>query len=98
MIEEENDQFFQVEYNLFAASLGPICQGARNVHTLINNMTGSEDSNQPAALNNSIPFIEAMKAGHEAYGKKEAIIVNVSDYGSNLFDHLFPIEALNEAG
>ena len=98
MIEEENNEFYQVEYNLFAASLGPICQGARKVHTLINNMSNSDDCNIPASLDNSTPFIDALKAAHQAYGKEDAIIVNISDYGNNLFDHLFPIEALNEAG
>jgi Eukaryotic glutathione synthase, ATP binding domain len=47
MVEEENNAFYQVEYNLIAASLGSMSQGAREVHNTLNSMTGVEDSNYP---------------------------------------------------
>ena len=98
MVEEENNAFFQVEYNLIASSLGPICQGARKVHTTLNGITDSIKSNSPLNLDNTEPFIKAFKAAHKAYGKKEAIIVSIADNGTNKFDQLFPIEDLALAG
>jgi len=98
MIDEEKDEFYQVEYNLVAASLGPICQGARRVHTQINAMTKTSDTNNPLELNNTKPFIEAFKAAYKAYNKPQSIIVVIADYGNNLFDHLFPFEEIQLAG
>ena len=99
MIEEENSKFFQVEFNLIASSLGPICQGARTVHTQINQMLKSEDSNNPENLNlNTEAFVDAFKAAHKAYGVKDAIIVNVNEYGTNLFDQMFPVDDLLAEG
>ena len=98
MVEEENDAYFQVEYNLIAASLGPLCERTRKVHRIINSMTESSDANVPSVLNNSHTFIDALKAAVKAYGKKNAVIVTVADNGTNLFDHLYPFEELALAG
>jgi hypothetical protein len=40
MIEEENNKFYQVEYNLIASGMGPICEEAHKVHKILNDMTG----------------------------------------------------------
>lgn len=98
MIEESNGAFYQVEYNLIAASLGPLCQKTRKVHKTLNHLTESKDLNVPASLNNTEPFIQAFKSAVEAYGKKNAVIVAIADNGTNIFDHLFPFEDLEASG
>lgn len=98
MVEEQNDTYFQVEYNLIAASLGPLCEKTRKVHKVINSLTESSDSNIPSVLNNAHPFIDALKAAVKTYGKKNAVIVTVADNGTNLFDHLYPFEELELSG
>ena len=98
MVEEENNAFYQVEYNLIAAALGPISQGGRKVHTLLNVLTKEEDSNEPLDLKNSQCFIEAFKCAHKAYGNPDAVIVAIKDNGNSLFDHLFMIEELLLSG
>lgn len=84
MLEEENDRFFQVEFNLIAASLGPVCEGTRKVHRTINQLTNTPDSDLPQSLApNTEEFIKAFKAAHKAYGKKEAVIVMVMGENEN---------------
>lgn len=98
MVEEDNGAFYQVEYNLIAASLGSISQGAREVHNSINSMTRVEDSNFPSHLDNNKVFVDAFKAAHKAYGNPDAVIVSLVDTGSSVFDHIFMFEDLELSG
>ena len=98
MVEEENNAFYQVEYNLIAASLGSMSQGAREVHNTLNSMTGVDDSNHPRHIQNNEAFVEGFKAAHKYYGKPNAVIVSLVDVGSNVFDHMFMLEDLEVSG
>jgi hypothetical protein len=85
MFEEETGDFYQVEFNLFAASLGSICEGTRKVHRALNALTGRR-LGDPEKLENTSEFLKALVAGHKAYGNPDAVILMLTDCGSNVFD------------
>jgi len=93
MFEEDSGEFFQVEYNLHAASTGSLCQGSRKVHQILNAMTGRPHGN-PKNLENTPEFVKALKIGFEAYGNPDAIILVLTDNGSNIFDQICYLDEL----
>lgn len=98
MVEEENSKFYQVEYNLIAAGMGPICEQTKKVHNIINGMTG-KPSSDIKDLENTQTFTDAFIEAHKLYGNPEAIIVKINqNEDANKFDQLFPIEGLSDHG
>lgn len=82
---QEDGSSYQVEPNLIAASLGPMSQRVRSVHTSLNQLLDGKIT-IPNQIDNHTLFVEAMKVAHEMYGDSEAIIICVVDKGTNVFD------------
>lgn len=98
MLEEETKDFYQVEMNLFSASLGSVSQGARTVHSRLNKLLDGE-KRAPTALNNIDLVGRALYNAALFYGRLEdCVVITVTDDIGNAFDQDVYIEFFAERG
>lgn len=99
MLEEDKKEFYQVEMNLFSASLGSVAQGTRAVHSSLNKFLDNDDSKHPVKIDNIGLVCRGLCQAAIAYGKwKEAVIITVTDDIANAFDQDIYIEFFAEKG
>lgn len=98
----QGDQFYQVEFNLIASSLGPISQRHSQALGRLNSIFGDSKEQEKlseAQLSNNEEFLfKAMKDTYEAYGNPKAVIVMVARKEKNVFDQYAPQTLLLQAG
>lgn len=102
MVEKQDSQYqvYQVEYNLIASGMGPICEEIKKVHIILNSMEhGSSVTQDDKTLQNTKCFSQALETAHQLYGVQDAIIVKVNQsFDKNQYDQLFPVEYLAHKG
>lgn len=98
MLDEQKDNFFQVEMNLFSAAGGSTSQGTRSVHTRLSNLLEREER-FPKKLRNIEMVTEALYNAALLYGKLgECVIVTVANDIGHSFDQDVYTEFLAERG
>lgn len=101
-IREGEDGIFQVEYNMIASSLGPISERHDAVMTRMEyDFRDVKLPKQEVIYNeekNEDFLVEGLKAGHEAYGNPDAMIVMVCGEEKNVLDQWAPAQKLSALG
>jgi glutathione synthase len=94
MIEPDSN-FYQVEFNLIASSLGPISQRHRlALQAIDRDFETTDKSLTPVDEDNEKFLADSLAAAHAAYGVPEAIIVLVCAQEKNVFDQWCPSRRL----